>query len=449
MKSIRRISGFPLLGNLAAYRRNKVGFLSRLRDHEGDLSAFRLGKHELILITHPDDVHWVEAKNAKNYVKATNLRELVGDGILMSEGEKWRKQRRLIQPTFHQGTILKMVDTMNRRIAQHVDSITTQWKQSPDGSVDLGFGFKKLAFEIVGEALFGSELGNRFADLRSSMEYINLFLTRRFGQLIPIPVGVPLPSHLKFQRAKHAIDEAVFEIIRLKKAAVDSGHPHDDLITKIMVARDPDTGETMPIDQLRDEATSMLLAGFETTGHLLPWIFHLLSTHPEVQRSLHDEIESVLQGQSPRGDELFRMPVLNDVVDETLRLYPPVWAWTKRALGADTIRGHVIEPGSIIYVSPYVVHRHPQWWDQPDAFLPSRWTPELRERNKHAFFPFGMGPRTCVGKHFALMEVKLILIRFFQKFRVEPLTGFEVKADFQITLGMQKPLRLRLQENGK
>ena len=449
MKSIRRTSGLPVFGNLVAYRRNKVGFLSRLRDREGDVSAFRLGKYDLILITHPEDIHWVESKNAKNYVKATNLRELVGDGILMSEGEKWRKQRRLIQPTFHQGTILKMVETMNRRIAQHVDAISGEWKRSADGSVELGFGFKKLAFEIVGEALFGSELGSRFAGLRSSMEYINLFLTRRFGQMLPVPMGLPLPSHLRFRRAKRTIDEAVFEILRMKKAAVDAGHPHDDLITKIMIARDPETGETMPMDQLRDEATSMLLAGFETTGHLLPWIFHLLSTHPDVQRDLQREIESVLQGQAPSGEELFRMPILNDVVDETLRLYPPVWAWTKRALGSDTIRGHAIEPGSILYVSPYVVHRHPQWWDRPDEFVPSRWTPELRDRNRHAFFPFGMGPRTCVGKHFALMEVKLILIRFFQKFSVEPAKGFKVTPDFQITLGMKKPLRLQLKERGK
>jgi cytochrome P450 len=449
VKSIRRTNGLPVFGNLVAYRRNKVGFLSRLRDREGDVSAFRLGKHDLILITHPDDIHWVEAKNAKNYVKATNLRELVGDGILMSEGEKWRKQRRLIQPTFHQGTILKMLDTMNRRIARHMDAISGEWKRSPDESVELGFGFKKLAFEIVGEALFGSELGSRFAGLRSSMEYINLFLTRRFGQMLPVPMGLPLPSHLRFRRAKRTIDEAVFEILRIKKTAVDAGQAHDDLITKIMITRDPETGETMPIDQLRDEATSMLLAGFETTGHLLPWIFHLLSIHSDVQHALQLEIDSVLQGRVPNGDELFRMPLLNDVVDETLRLYPPVWAWTKRALGSDTIRGHSIEPGSILYVSPYVVHRHPQWWDRPDEFVPSRWTPELREKNRNAYFPFGMGPRTCVGKHFALMEVKLILIRFFQKFSVEPVQGFEVKPDFQITLGMKQPIRLRLKERGK
>ncbi len=449
MKPVRRISGLPLLGNLPSYRHNKVGFLSRLRDREGDVCAFRLGKHELILITHPDDIHWVEAKNAKNYVKATNLRELVGDGILMSEGEKWRKQRRLIQPTFHQGTILKMVDAMNRRISLHIDAVSSAWNQSPDGAVELGIGFKKLAFEIVGEALFGSELGDRFAGLRSSMEYINLFLTRRFGQLLPIPVAFPIPSHLKFHRAKRAIDEAIEEIIRNKKSAVEAGHTPDDLITKIMTARDPETGETMPIDQLRDEASSMLLAGFETTGHLLPWIFHLLSTHPEVQRELQLEIETILQGRSPSGEELFRMPVLNNVIDETLRLYPPVWAWTKRATGTDTIRGHAIPSGSILYVSPYLVHRHPQWWDRPDEFLPSRWTAELKEKNKHAFFPFGMGPRTCVGKHFALMEVKLVMIRFFQKFTVEPMTGFDVKPDFQITLGMKHPLRLRLQEHGR
>jgi cytochrome P450 len=444
MKSIPEINGLPFLGNFLEYRRNKISFLSSLRDANDDQVWFRLGSHPLLLITNPEDIHWVEAKNAKNYVKATNLRELVGDGILMSEGEKWRKQRRLIQPTFHQGTILKMVDAMNRRIGGFVDEINHEIVLKGDGVIDLGFKLKKLVFEIVGEAVFGSEVGSQFDRLRESMEYINVFLTQRFHQLVTVPLHFPTPSNLKFHKAKRIIDQTIFDVILKKRAELDAGKENEDIITKMMIARDPETGESMSLHQLRDEVASMMLAGFETTGLLLPWILHLVSNDSEVQKDLHSEIDQVLGRRVPNGGDTFQLPFLNNVVDETLRLYPPVWAWTKRAIHSDELRGSSIKAGSILFISPYLVHRHPNIWESPNDFKPSRWTSELRERTKLSFFPFGMGPRTCVGKHLALMEVKLILIHFFQSFLVAPCGDLEVKPDFQVTLGMKESLRLKI-----
>jgi len=443
MNQLPVVRGLPLIGNLFTYRTNKINFLSQLRDQYGDQVTFLLGKHELILLTNPEDIHWLEMKNAKNYVKATNLRELVGDGILMSEGEKWRKQRRLIQPTFHQGTIVKMVDGMNARIATYLDRLESAVKNG-DAAHEMNAGIKKMVFEIMGDAVFGSELGGEFDGLRESLGFINTFLTGRFHQLIPVPLNFPLPSHLRFHAAKAKIDQTVFAIIDQKQKEIDEGKDNHDLLTKIMQARDPESGEKMPRDQLRDEVVSMLLAGFETTGNVLPWAMYLLCKNQESQRALQNEIDEVLKSNTPNGEDTFQLPYLTNVIDETLRLYPAVWAWTKRSLDVDTLRGTPVKKGAIFFVSPYLIHRNPKLWNKPDDFDPARWTTELKEKNKLAYFPFGMGPRTCVGKHFALMEIKLILIQLLQRFDLSLDPASSVEPDFQITLGMKEPLKLRL-----
>ena len=434
------VPGLPWIGNLHQYRFDKIGFLQGLREHYGDLVRFRLGAHTLILVAHPEDVQRVEMKNARNYVKATNFRAVVGDGIFMSEGEKWKKQRRLIAPTFHHGNLLKMVDDMNHRIGLALE----EFRAADQRPVELSESMKRLAFGIVCEAVFGTRHAGDFVSLRQAMVYINRYLTRRFGALLPVPMSFPTPSNLKFHRALRIIDRTVWDLIGQKKAESESGKPDEDLLTKMMLARDPETGEGMDPSQLRDEAVSMMLAGFETTGHLLPWILHELAAHPAHQQRLFLEIEQRIGQRIPGAEEAMALPFLNAVVDESLRLHPPVWAWTKRALEEDEIRGHRIPAGSILYLSPFLTHRHPEFWDRPGDFDPDRWTPELREKNKLAFFPFGMGPRTCVGRHFALLEIKLILIRILQSWRLEPVPGHRTRGDFQITLGMKEPLFLRL-----
>lgn len=438
------IPGLPWIGNLHQYRLDKIGFLHQVRQKYGDLARFRLGPHTLILVAHPEDVHRIEMKNAKNYVKASNFRAVVGDGIFMSEGEKWKRQRRLIAPTFHQGNLNKMVEDMNARIG-----ITLQEFSAADQvPVEVSESMKRLAFEIVCEALFGSRRSGDFASLRKAMIYINRYLTKRFGALLPIPLSFPTPSNLRFHRALNEIDRTVHGLISEKEAELQEGRQGDDLLTKMMVARDPESGEGMDPAQLRDEAVSMMLAGFETTGHLIPWILQELAAHPEHQKRCREEVDHRIGKKIPDAESTFDLPYLQAVIDECMRLHPPVWAWTKRALEDDELRGHRIRAGSILYLSPYLTHRHPLYWDRPESFNPERWTPELRERNKLAYFPFGMGPRTCVGRHFALLEIKLIVIRILQSWELATVPGVQAEGDFQITLGMKRPLQLRLTRRG-
>jgi cytochrome P450 len=241
----------------------------------------------------------------------------------------------------------------------------------------------------------------------------------------------------------------IFSYIRNKQKEIREGNPGSDLLTQMMTSIDSETGQGMGSEQLRDEAVSILLAGFETTGHLIPWVLGLLLQNPDSLRKLRNEIDSELKGAVPSAEDAFRLGYLNSVFDETLRLYPSAWAWTKRSLGEDRLGEVQIKKGEILFVSPYLVHRDPSLWTDPDRFNPDRWTSELRDQNKGAYFPFGLGPRTCVGKHFALLEAKLIVIRILQGFDFDFIGEHALEPHFQITLGLKIPLQVRIRQRSR
>jgi cytochrome P450 len=443
---IPKAPGLPGIGNALEYRRRKIHFLCSLRDDGNSLTAFRLGRHPIVLLKRPEDVIHVELKNAKNYAKATMLRDLVGDGILMSEGEKWRKQRRLIQPRFHPGSVALLEGIMNRRISDFLKSLDSATGGGP-AVIDLGTALKKLVFGIILETLFGEVDEGGFEELSEPMEAVNFFLTFRFNELLPLPLHLPFPRYLQFRKSKRRIDEVIHRYIGRKQEEVARGKPGQDLLTQMILARDSDTGAGMDPVQLRDEAVSILLAGFETTGNLLSWLIFTLARSPETLERLRGEIDSRVKGEEIPGAELvLGLPFLSAVFDETLRLHPPVWAWTKRALGADVVGGYEIERGQILFLSPYLIHRDPGLWKDPDVFDPGRWNAGMRESLKGAFFPFGIGPRTCVGRHFAILEAKLILVHFLRRFEFQLQEENQGKPDFKITLGLSSPLRVLIEK---
>ncbi len=443
----REVPGLPFFGNALEYRRRKIPFLSELRDDGSNLTSFRLGKHRILLLKRPEDVVQVEHRNARNYAKATMLRDLVGDGILMSEGEKWRKQRRLIQPRFHPASVASLESVMNRRIGAFLDLLAERC-DAGEAAVDLGFGLKKLVFEIILESLFGEFTDRDFETLLGPMEFVNSFLTFRFNEWVPLPLNLPLPKYLKFKTARRAIDDVIHGYIERKRAEIARNSPGSDLLTQMILARDPDTGIAMDATQLRDETVSILLAGFETTGNLLSWLVGYLGVNQGPLLRLRQEIDSQVGNRVPGAADVLGLPYLAAVVDETLRLNPPVWAWTKRALGQDSLGGVEIKKGQLLFLSPYLIHRDPTLWKSPDVFDPDRWTPEIREVSKGCYFPFGIGPRTCVGRHFAILETKLILTRFLQKFEYQLMGEDPMRPDFKITLGLAVSLKATLKNKG-
>ncbi|MBU6153600.1 MAG: cytochrome P450 [Bdellovibrionales bacterium] len=440
---VHSVPGLPLLGSFFEYRRDKIGFLSSLRDDGRPLTAFRLGKHNITLLKRPEDLIHVEHRNAKNYHKATMLRDLVGDGILMSDGEKWRKQRRLIQPRFHPSSVAALEGLMNRKIDDFIRVLADRSK-TQDHPIEIGMALKKMVFEIILEALFGEVDHGDFSELQEPMEFMNFFLTYRFNELFPLPLSLPLPRYLKFQKARREIDRVIYRYIERKKKEIRSGRAGVDLLTQMIQSVDTDTGIGMDELQLRDETVSILLAGFETTGNLLSWILVNLGSHPAVLGRLIKEIDSDIGSSVPRAENVLALSYLSCVMDETLRLQPPVWAWTKRALGEDSLGDYRIAKGQILFLSPYLVHRDPRLWRDASGFDPDRWTQELREKTKGAYFPFGMGPRTCVGRHFAVLEAKLIVVRLLQSFEYRISEGNIPEPEFRITLGLKTPLHVFL-----
>ena len=422
--------------SLFAYRRDRLRFLSELRNHVGDFAPFKLGPKQLYLVSHPDDILWVQTKNAKNYHKATNLGLVLGRGVLTSEGEFWRRHRKLIQPLFHQQHIYSLIPLMNEKIRLCLDGV--------HDTVKISAVVMKLAYEVVAESLFGTSLNAHFDELHLVMNYLNEFLTQKLHQIIPIPLSFPLPSHLKFVRMKNRLNEIMDQLIEEKKELIKNGKAGKDILSLLISARDDETGEGIDAQQIRDEAITLLLAGHETTGHTLTWIIYVLATQPDIQKKVQAEVDQVLAGQAPGVDHLPRLTYLSQVIDETLRLYPSVWAWTRKSLETDQVHGSTLSPGSILLISPYITHRHPDFWERPNEFNPERFKEPLNEKQKGAYFPFGLGPRQCIGKYFALMEIKLAISQLVQRFSMEATEKAPAILDPRVTMGIKGGLKVNL-----
>jgi cytochrome P450 len=432
--------GRPIVGEFFAYQANRIQFLARMRKQYGDLFTYRMGNIRMVFLAHPDDVNWVSHRNIKNYAKATNLGEILGKGILTSEGELWRHQRKLIQPIFHQTHLLSLVPLMNEQIARSMDALEAETQCGRD--IEVRDRMLRMAYEIVGQAVFGANITRHFDPLHEAMDYLNGFITRRLYQLVKVPIRVPLPSHRRFIGSVRTLDAIVYSIIREKSQAPPGSK---DLVSLLIQSRSEETGEGMDEKQVRDESVTLLLAGHETTAHAISWTLYLLAKHPEHRRRVQAEIDAVLGSRLPGFEDLAKLSYLSKCIDESLRIYTPVWAWIRKAVADDEIRGYRIPAGSIILMSPYISHRHEEFWPDPERFDPSRFDESaVRDRNRFAYFPFGLGPRQCIGKHFALMEVNFALAQLLGRFDCELADPSRVAVpDPKVTMGMRRGLKLR------
>jgi cytochrome P450 len=397
---------------------------------------------------HPDQVKHILVDNNHNYTKEhpalVNLRVVLGRGLLTSDGDFWLRQRRLAQPAFHRRRLEEFSVTMNastQRMLEH-------WQARAAGGeiVNVDAEMMRLTLEITGRTLFGIDLtgtaatvGDAFNDVNEILSDIN---TKPFGGLL---LKFPwLPRMRRLYDGIRQLDGVVAAIIaeRRREESVDRG----DLLAMLMLARDEETGEGMTDSQLRDEVMTILLAGHETTAVALSWAFYLLSNHPEVRRQLRAELSTVLAGRTPTVDDLPRLTYTRMVLDETLRLFPPAYSLARAAADGDVVGDFDVEPGGVITLSSYVTHRHPEFWDDPERFDPERFTPEaVKERHRFAYFPFGGGPRLCIGNNFAMMEMQLVLAAIVQRFDLDLVSDHEVGLEPLITLRPRHgvPMRLR------
>jgi cytochrome P450 len=428
--------GQILLGNLPELMRDRTGFLlSCARDH-GDFVPLRFGPRRAVFINHPDAIAAVLVAGSRTFGKPYILRTdrfRFGDARLGSEGDFWRQQR-VAEPSFHRDRLAAYAETMIAATERMLDS----WR---DGETrDILPEMMRLALQIVGETLFGTDLTDEAERVGSSLATMMDEFVSRLGLLFLVPERLPTPGNLRLRRARRQLVATMDGVVARRRA---SGEDRGDLLGLLLRAAN---GAGAAADQqIRNQAMTFFLAGHETTALALTWTWYLLSQHPAVEANLLAELDAVLGGHPPTPADLPRLVYTEWIVKEALRLYPPIWAMGRIALDDANLGGHPISRGTVILLSQWAMHRDPRWFDAPERFDPDRWADGFAKRlPRYAYFPFGGGPRGCIGSRFAMMEAVLILATVAQRFRLTLAPGHPVVPLASITLRPQHGLQMIL-----
>lgn len=433
-------------GELFAARRDPLRFLVSVAERYGDISYFKGGPFEVYFLTHPDQVRDVLTTHHHRFMKGQGIQEmkrLLGEGLLTSEDPLHKRQRRLIQPMFHHSRIGTYGDVMVR----YAEDLGRSWTDGQ--AADVHDEMMKLTLSIVGKCLFDTDIQDSAAKrigaaLAAALELFGKFQSFPFTDLL---MRLPLPAKSRFLEAKESLDSIVFGLIGERRATGDRG----DLLSTLLLAQDDEGAGGMSDQQVRDEAMTILLAGHETTANALTWTWYLLSQHPDVEAKLHHEIDSLPGDRLPSVEDLSRLPYAERVVSEAMRLYPPAWVLGRKALEDHDVDGYVVPAGSLVLLSPYVVHHDARWFPDPYGFDPDRWTPEAqRSRPKHSYFPFGGGQRLCIGESFAWMEAILVLVTVARRWRLRLAPGHPIGLRPAVTLRPRNGMRMVLERrNGR
>jgi cytochrome P450 len=417
---------------LPAVRKNPTAVFMRAADRFGEVAYLKIGPRHGYLITNPADVRHVLQDNARNYHKSPlyqKLKMFIGDGLLTSEGDFWLRQRRIAQPAFHRQRMIGIAGVM----AELARETAARWQTiaAAGRPVDIDEEMMRLTRSVVVRALLGADLGPFTDKIDEAWTLINEHIGGTFWSL-GLTDWFPSAKQRRFAAARAVLRGAVDHVISERRR-----HPsdHDDLLAMLMDARDEETGEAMTDEQLRVEVTTFLLAGQETTSLALTWTWYLLSQHPAERARLEHELDTVLNGRPPEYPDLANLPYTRMVVDESMRLYPPAWGFSRQAQGDDELGGYHLPRGWLAFVMPYVLHRRPAYWPDPERFDPERFSPERSaERPKFVYLPFGGGPRQCIGNQFALIEAQLSVATLAQGFRLHLVPGHKVEPWPLITL---------------
>lgn len=431
--------GHFLLGNLPDFAHDLLAFHERCRDRYGDVVRLKLGTRTVYVISHPDLIHEVLVTNHRNFIKHSffwrHVTAIFGAGLLTNEGDSWLHQRRLMAPAFHRDR----VSAYGRTMVEYTERALEAWQ---DGQLrNVHSDMMHLTLEIVGKVLFDAEVGADADAIGKAFDAVTDEIAARFRRPLFIPDWVPLPGNLRYRRGVATLDQLVYRIIRAHRA---SGATGGDLLSMLMRTRD-EHGQQMDDRQLRDEAVTLLLAGHETTALTLSWTWYLLSLHPDVQDKLSAELEQVLAGRSPDPADMRALSCTERVVLESMRLFPPAYGIGREAVADCEIGGYHVPAGTTLFMSPWLLHRDPRWFDQPAHFDPDRWSDGLADKlPRHAYMPFGGGPRICIGNTFAMMEAVLLLATIAQRFRVERISDMPVIPFPTITLRPRGGVTLRV-----
>ncbi|HEY4220512.1 MAG TPA: cytochrome P450 [Myxococcota bacterium] len=430
--------GLPLLGHLRSLQRDPFALVTRVRDEVGDIGKLNIGPRTLIIVSDPAAIERVLVDNVRNYSKQTRgyeqLRKMLGNGLVTSEGSFWLRQRRIAQPAFHREKLAGLSLIMQRDTEEMIAS----WGQRTD--VALGFDFSqemmKLTMRIIGEALFSVDVSGDTDVAGAAINELVHQAIRRTTSLIDIPMSVPTPQNRRFSKSKRTLDALVFGVIQKRR---DGKEQKPDLLEMLLEAVDEETGERMTDEQLRDESLTLFAAGHETTSTAVSWTLHALLDTPAAMKKLVDEIDA----GDLKPERVLRLPYLDAVLKEGMRLYPPIWNVARLCESDDVVGGMTIKKGELLFLSQWTTHRHPKLWRDPLTFNPERFVVDDPARPKLAYFPFLAGPRKCIGDSLAITEAKIILAHLLQALRFERVPGHAVVPDPAVSLRFKHGLWLR------
>ncbi len=429
-----RIPGAHLL----AFYRDMLGFLCRLRREYGDVVAFRLGPERTVLLSHPEHIHEVLVRQHRAFMKGRRgdvSKQFLGEGLLNSEGMLHQRQRHLMQPAFHRQRLTQYATVMTTYSAR----LSQSWQ---DGDrLDIAPAMMRVTLAIAAKTLLDADVEDEATDISRAITTLLRLSPRLSLPFAPLLRKLPLPGHIKLRRAQHYLDTLIYRLIDERRA---TGGDTGDVLSMLLQAQ-TDDGRPMSPRQIHDEALTLLLAGHETTALALSWTWYLLAQHPDVDATMHEELLTVLGGRLPSAADLPQLPYTRMVLTEALRLYPPAWLMTRRAREEVTLGAYRFPRGTFFLISPYITHRDPRYFRNPEAFVPTRWaTTADAVPPRTAYLPFGGGPRQCLGEGFAWMEGLLVLATIAPTWRMRLLPAPPVEPRALVTLRPKQGIHVQL-----
>ncbi len=433
--------GHFLLGSIPKFRADPINYEFELARTYGEVAAIRFANRRAYLITGPEPIREVLVEKAAEFRKAPIykllLSRFLGDGLLTSDGDFWKRQRKLSQPAFHHQRIASYGDVM----VDYSQRTLNRWQ--PDTAIDINDEMIRLTLSIVAKSLFDYEIADSADTVGTALTDL-LHTTNEMSQsaIFGLPAWIPTPRNRRVKRATKMLDDVVMGIINeRRKLNEDKG----DLLSMLMAAEDED-GQHMSDKQLRDEAVTIVLAGHETTANALTWTWFLLAQHPEIEAKVHEELDRVLGGRQPTMADLRQLTYTEMVIKEAMRLYPPIPGIARESLQDTTVGGYFVPKGTIMFISLNVVHHDARYFDQPFEFRPERFSKE-NEKNipKYAYLPFAGGPRVCIGNGFAMMEAVLLLATIAQRYQLKLVPGQQIKPEPVLTLRPSGPVMMQLE----
>ncbi len=411
--------------------------LHGLLQTHGDFMRWR-GFQDVYVVNHPDFIRPVLTRDYRHFSKRTIdyrvLAQVMGNGLVTNDGPHWVRQRRLIQPMFSHHRIEGFDESINARTSSMMD----EWESRVGGdTLRIDREMSRLTFGIVGATLFGSDLERHAGEISEILEVANLYPFESRA-LMTLCSWVPTPHNLKWRHAVRRLDRIVYGMIEARRRGGAGG---DDILDHLIRAVDEETGEGMDERQMRDEVVTLMLAGHETSANALAWTLYLLDKYPDAQARLVETLAETLNGAAATAADLPRLPYLKQVVQESMRIFPPVWAYARRSEEAEEFDGYRLPANVYVMVVPYALHRHPEFWPDPERFDPERFDPERFDpdrgeggRHPYSYLPFAAGPRTCIGAGMAMLETQLVLAQVLQRFRVHVVPDHPIETTAKVTL---------------